>query len=148
MGAYGEVAVDMRYLNPCAACRRLCPENLVTKLNSRSSTTSSTSTSSSDHGVDMLEEPSASQSTRLKASSSDVDEGFFDKPLVSPSSLAGSSSCSNSEDNIMEEVEDEEEEDEVQEEEEEEEIDDDEEQSLNDGGGEMVEGTSVPMAVA
>jgi len=87
-GPHGEVAIDPRFLHPCKICKDLKePLTPVTPLQNESdqddaSSVSSNSAESASIGI-------SSASNKMEVDEVD-DEGFFDKPAVSPSESGAS----------------------------------------------------------
>ena len=93
-GPHGEVAIDPRFLNPCNACKDL--KEPLTPLSSserdrqietESDDASSVSSNSAESTLGSL---AAAASSKMEVEEVD-DEGFFDKPAVSPSTESGTS---------------------------------------------------------
>lgn len=100
-GPHGEVAIDPRFLNPCYACKSL--KEPLAPLSSNNNTKeasvevdadmetddSASTTSNSTDSLQMSSADKLSSSTTTTTSAKLVDgeddEGFFDKPAVSPS---------------------------------------------------------------
>jgi len=101
-GPHGEVAIDPRFLKPCYACKSLkeplsplpstdntskgatdVEDSMETESDS-ASVTSNTDTPSVESAASALSALSAVSASKIVDETDDGDEGFFDKPAVSP----------------------------------------------------------------
>jgi len=144
VGARGEVAVDAKYYNPCEACvgSGKKPAASVDEDDLPLAARAKADRAAADRLAREVRTGQKASSSNASTTSSDVDEGFFDRPVISPSSVGTPAVSENDEEDEEmgeeEEEEVEEVEDEVQEvemeEDEEEEIDDDEDTRVEGGG--------------
>lgn len=83
-GPHGEVAIDPRFLNPCNSCKEpLIKDTSLTPLSSNNNFVEEMDSSTSET-EDQQTNLQSSASAKLITDEVD-DEGFFDKPAVSPS---------------------------------------------------------------
>merc|ERR1719232_886410 len=92
-GPHGEVAIDPRFLNPCTTCKDL-KEPLTPLSTGENSSNTNNETDDDASSVSSKESNPAPSSACCNSGKMEVDEvddeGFFDKPAVSPSESGAS----------------------------------------------------------
>ena len=95
-GPHGEVAIDPRFMNPCSTCKPLKEPLTPLNYNNNETEDMETDDSASTTSSTMM----ASNASKLVTDEAD-DEGFFDKPAVSPSESGTSTPPPSSESDSM-----------------------------------------------